>query len=59
MCPTCNATDSSFVKRISRKFIFKLLPGSKFYKCSKCHSKFLVFFKFKIIIKNTTVIQRG
>ena len=37
-CPSCN---SSTRRRLSRNFILKLIPNSKFYKCYECKTKFI------------------
>jgi hypothetical protein len=37
-CPSCN---SGTRKRLTRNFLLKLVPNSKFYKCYRCKTKFI------------------
>jgi hypothetical protein len=37
-CPSCN---SGTRKRLTRSFLLKLIPNSRFYKCYKCKTKFI------------------
>jgi len=38
-CPKC--TDFKH-ERISRKWWMRLIPGTKYYRCDKCRSKFVI-----------------
>jgi hypothetical protein len=37
-CPSCG---SGYRKRVRRKFLLKLIPKAKAYKCYKCRTKYL------------------
>ena len=57
-CPSCN---SSSRRRLTRNFILKLIPNSKFYKCYKCKTKFIsipYLFSSVIFKKGTKSISR-
>ena len=47
-CPSCK---SSYTKRLTRRFILKLVPNAKAYKCYHCKTKFLnVPYLFSVFI---------
>lgn len=53
-CPCCNSAEQ---KRISRSFLFKLIPNSKFYKCFNCRTKYLTIsvLEIKYVIQKSTL----
>lgn len=44
-CPRCEGV----VKSLNRKAWMYLLPGSVYYRCSKCRYRFLLLFRIKTI----------
>ena len=54
MCPCCNSAEQ---KRISRNFLFKLIPNSKYLKCYNCKTKYLYIpiFGIKYVTKKSTL----
>ncbi len=40
-CPKCQG---DWHERIHRKWWMHLIPGTKYYRCNKCRSKFMIIF---------------
>lgn len=49
-CPICKGKES-LQTRTHRKFLFKILPYSKSYKCYNCESQYINWLKLSIPFK--------
>lgn len=59
MCPTCKNQNKLTLIRCQKKIIFKLLPGSRLYKCFSCSTKYVAFLNYKIYLENKIVVIKA